>query len=89
MWGTEICRDTLLAKLLELFIIMASVWYVLSSEAGGLVNFVTGYHVVSPGLFRFLSCIIRMDWWTGIAATELPPHVHLGHKLAGPLCAAI
>jgi hypothetical protein len=26
---------------------------------------------------------------TGIAATELPLHVQLGLKLAGPLCAAI
>jgi hypothetical protein len=28
-------------------------------------------------------------WQTGIADTELPPRVHLGLKLAGPLCAAI
>jgi hypothetical protein len=26
---------------------------------------------------------------TGIAATELPLHVHLGLELTGPLCAAI
>jgi hypothetical protein len=32
---------------------------------------------------------VMTGWLTGIAATELPLRVHLGLKLAGPLCAAI
>jgi hypothetical protein len=32
---------------------------------------------------------LRCRGVAGIAATELPPRVHLGLELAGPLCAAI
>jgi hypothetical protein len=40
---------------------MTSLWYVLSFEAGALVNFMTGYLAVNRGLFRLLSDIIRVD----------------------------
>jgi hypothetical protein len=30
-----------------------------------------------------------VDWYIGIAATELPPRVQLDLELAGSLCAAI
>jgi hypothetical protein len=35
------------------------------------------------------SVVLTYSRWTGIAATELPPRVHLGLELSGPLCAAI
>jgi hypothetical protein len=46
--------------MLEHFFMMIFLWYVLSFEAGALVNFITGYHVVNPGLFRLLPNVIRI-----------------------------
>jgi hypothetical protein len=33
--------------------------------------------------------VVGTVWKIGIAATGLPPRMHLGLKIAGPLCAAI
>jgi hypothetical protein len=40
-------------------------------------------------VLRQLAASGAASWQTGITATELPPRVHLGLELAGPLCAAI
>jgi hypothetical protein len=63
----------LLAKMLE-HSFMISLWYVLRFEAGALVNFITGYHAVNPGLFRLLSNI-RIDHGV-IESTPHLPHTH-------------
>lgn len=55
---------------------MTLLWYVLSFEAGAIVNFITGYHVVNPGLFRLLSNVIRIDH--GVIESNPPlPHTWL------------
>jgi hypothetical protein len=55
-------------------------------------NRLEGYHRLlhtARNCYTTLTVAFSRVDWTGVAATELPPRVHLGLELAGPLCAAI
>jgi hypothetical protein len=54
-----------------------------------LFRFPRNHHQAFHTNFDLLIHAQDLHWYSGIAATELPPRVHLGLKLAGPLCAAI